>query len=205
MKRHAIHKRRWAISRWQLLILLVAAVMGGSFFVFVLWPRQEELAVLGSAVARERHQVNCNVMVNQEGMFLTARIPGLRQAAAQLDQWLPTEPALAEFLQAVAQEVAAEPQVTREVERAELRPCGDVQAVPLRLRLTGPFDAVQRCIARIEGLDRLCHVRSLRLTRVAPDGNVCAETEWLVYYLPAGSPVAAAAQTSEPGSEKGRG
>jgi len=204
MRRRTIPRKRLAVNRQQLLILLVAAVMAGSFCVLVLWPRQEELAVLGSAVARERHMVNRDVMTSQEGMYLTARIVGLRKARNRLAECLPAEPAMAEFLQAVAEQVAREPLVTREVERAEMRPCGEASAVPMRLRLTGPFEAVHRCLARIEGLPRLSRLRSLCLSRLAPDGRVRAEAEMLVYYLPGGvAPRAAQAKGAGPGKVAG--
>lgn len=207
MKRNVIQKKRLAVNRQQLVILLVAAVMAGSFFLLVLWPRQEELTVLGSAVVRERHRVNQKVMTSQEGMYLTARIAGLRQAGNRLSQCLPAEPAMAEFLQAVAEQVACEPLVTREVERADIQSTGEARAVPLRLRLTGPFDAVHRCLARIEGLDRLSRFRSLSLSRLSPEGDVRAEAEVLVYYLPVGapSPAAGAAEADGVCPEKVRG
>jgi Tfp pilus assembly protein PilO len=207
MRRRAIPRKRLAVNRQQLLILLVAAVMAGSFCLLVLRPRQEELSVLGSAVARERHMVNQKVMTSQEGMYLTARIAGLRKARNGLAACLPAEPAMAEFLQAMAEQVATEPLVTREVERADMRPDGEANAVPLRLRLTGPFEAVHRCLARIEGLDRLSRFRSLCLSRLGTDGCVRAEAEMLVYYLPAdvAPPAAARPDGGRAGPEKVQG
>jgi Tfp pilus assembly protein PilO len=185
MTRHKTSRRRWAVDRNQFLILLVASVMAGSFVVLVLRPRQQELTALGSAVTRERHSVTQKVMTSHEGLLLTARIAGLRKAQDPISRRLPTSPAEAELLQAIDQEVAAEPAVAHEVERGDFRPDGSAKAVPLRLCLSGPFDAVYRCLARIEGIERLSRLRSVRVSSKGADGQVTAEAELLAYYLPA--------------------
>jgi len=187
-------------------ILLVAAVMTGSFFVLVLWPRQQELTALGTAVVRERRSVTQKVMTSHEGLFLTARIAGLRKAQDPLSRRLPTGPAEAELLQAIDQEVAAEPSVVHEVQSGDSRPIESAEAVPLKLCLRGPFDAVYRCLARIEGIERLSRFQSVRVSSQGPDGHVAAEADILAYYLPAESGRRGdAARTREPKFEKGRG
>jgi Tfp pilus assembly protein PilO len=199
-------RRRWAVDRQQFVILLVAAVMAGSFFLCVLWPRQQELSALGSQVVRERYAVKQKVMTSHEGIYLTARIAGLRKAHDRLARRLPGEPAEAQFLQAISEQVAAEPAVTHEVERADAQALGQVRAVPLKLRLSGPFDAVYRCLAGIEGLDRLSRFRSVRVSGLAPGGRVVAEAEVLAYYMPAEGPQAAeAAKAKGAPTEKVRG
>jgi Tfp pilus assembly protein PilO len=182
------------VDRNQFLILLVAAVMAGSFFVLVLWPRQRELKALGSAVALERHSVTQKVMTSHEGLLLTARIAGLRKAQDPLSRRLPAGPDEAELLRAIDQEVAAEPAVAHEVGRGDFKPDGAAEGVPLRLSLSGPFDAVYRCLARIEGLERLSRLRSVHVTSQGAAGQVTAEAELVAFYLP-----------TEAGPEKGRG
>ena len=59
--------RRLAVDRHQLLILLVAAVMTGSFLLLVLWPQQQQLSALGTAVARERTLVKQKVQTSRKG------------------------------------------------------------------------------------------------------------------------------------------
>jgi len=110
-------RKHWAVDRQQLLILLIAAVMLGSFVLLVLWPKQCELSALGSAVTRERDLVSEKVRASREGLYVSARISGLRQAEAYLERVLPSEPRIAEFLQRVAERVEAEPGVTHEVQR----------------------------------------------------------------------------------------
>jgi Tfp pilus assembly protein PilO len=206
MTRRKTSRKRWAVDRNQFLILLVASVMAGSFFVLVLWPRQQELTALGSAVSRERQMVTQKIMTSHEGLMLTARIAGLRKAQDPLSRRLPTGPAEAELLQAIDREVAAEPTVDHAVERGDFRLDESAEAVPLKLSLSGPFDAVYRCLARIEGLERLSCLRSVSVSSKGADGQVAAEAELLAYYLPAekgrGAP---AARTTEPKPEKGRG
>jgi Tfp pilus assembly protein PilO len=172
------------VDRQQLLILLVAAVMLGSFVLLVLWPRQEELSVLGYEVKRQRERVSRNMRVSQEGVYVSARIAALRKIQDQLLRRLPEEPRLADFLEDVAALVGQEPGVTYEVERTEAEWPGPVPAAPVRLRLTGPFAGVHRCLAGIEGLERLSQVQRLLMNRMDESGNVTAEVDVFVFYLP---------------------
>jgi Tfp pilus assembly protein PilO len=207
MTRRPVSRKRFAVDRQQLVILLVAAVMAGSFFVFVLWPRQEELSALGSAVLQERNRVKQKVMTSHEGVYLTVQIAGFRKAQDRLAQRLPTDPALAEFLQDVAAQVATEPLVTHEVERSDVKQAGQAHAVPLRLKVTGPFEAVYRCLAKVENLERLSQFRSLRVSK-REDNWVTSEAELVVYHMPAEKPhtkVADATQGQKPKAEKVRG
>jgi len=188
-------RKRWAVDRQQLLILLVAAVMLGSFVLLVLWPRQEELSVLSSEVTRQRALVSRKVRVSQEGVYVSARIAALRKIQDQLLRRLPDEPRLADFLEDVAALVGREPGVAYEVERTQGQWPGLVSAVPIRLRLTGPFAGVHRCLAGIEGLERLSQVQRLLVNRMDESGNVTAEADVFVFYLPS-EPAARASQRS---------
>lgn len=160
--------------------------MVGSFFLLVLWPKQCELTALGEAVERERGLVNQKVATSQEGVYVSARIPSLRRAQDLCLRRLPPEPRVAEFLRAVAECVAAEPAVTQEIQRADSQAVSaSPPAVPVALRLTGPVDGVCRCLAAIEGMERLNRVRTARLANGSVVGQVVADVELLVYYLPA--------------------
>ncbi len=180
-------RKRWAVDRQQFLILLVAAVMMTSFVLLVCWPQKRELTALGLALEYERDLVTRKVLTSNEGMYVSARIPGLRMAQGVFSRCLPPRPRVAEFLVAVAESVAAEPDVTHEIERAEARPSeptGPAPAVPLRLRLTGPFEGVYRCLAAIETLERLSRFRHVRCMKAQSAGCVVAEADVLVFYLP---------------------
>jgi Tfp pilus assembly protein PilO len=178
-------RRRLAVDRQQLLILLAAAVMAGSFFLLVLWPKQKDLSALGEAVKRERGAIGEKVRLSREGVYVGARIAALRKASGELSRRLPAGPDLAAFLGQVAEQVAREPLVRHEIERTEASATTEaVPGAPVRLRLAGPFDAVYRCLAAVEGLDRLTQIRRLAVTRTDADGNVLAEVDWIVYYLP---------------------
>ena len=176
-------RRRLALDRQQLLILLVAAVMIASFLLLVLWPKHVELSALGTTVLQQRERVNQKVRTSHEGLYVSARIAALRQIHDYLDRRLPPEPRVAEFLDAVSQRVQAESGVTHEIQRTESSLPSLAPAVPLRLRLTGPFDGVYRCLAAIEGLDRMNRFRRLHVSRL-DGGKVVADAEVLVYYLP---------------------
>jgi len=177
-------RKRLAIDRQQLLILLVAAVMIGSFFLLVVWPKQKELSALESAVGRERTFVKQKVRTSREGVYVTVRVAGLRKAGGALLRRVPAEPELASFLEQAARCVAEEPLVRHEVERIEADPPKGTPAIPIRLRLAGPFEAVYRCLGAIEGLERLTRFRRTEIRRADEEGGVAAEVEVLVYYLP---------------------
>ena len=177
-------RKRLAIDRQQLLILLVAAVMSGSFFLLVLWPKQKELSALASAVERERALVKQKVRTSREGVYVTVRVASLRKAGVALLRRVPAEPELASFLEQVARCVSGEPLIRHEVERMEAEPPKGAPAMPIRLRLAGPFEAVYRCLGAIEGLERLTWFRRLEIRRADEEGGVAAEVEVLVYYLP---------------------
>jgi len=178
-------RRRLMVDRHQLVILVMAAVMVGSFVLLVLWPRHRELSALGEAVVQQRSTVNQKMQASREGVYVSARIPSLRQSQGLLARRLPAEPRVSEFLQSVAELVATEPMVRHEVETAETNvDAGLAPAVPVRLRLTGPVEAVYRCMAGIEGLERLSRFRRVHFA-VADDGaHIRADAEVLVYYLP---------------------
>ena len=190
-------RKRWAVDRQQFLILLIASVMIGSFVLLVLWPKQKELADLGSVVTRQRDLVTEKVRTSQEGIYVSARIPALRRLQERLDRRLPPEPRLAEFLQAVAERVEAEPGVSHEIQRTEASASGPAPAVSLRLRLTGPYEGVHRCLAQIEELERLNRFRRVHFKRVG-DGKVVADAEVFIYYLSPGK--SATAEAARQGS-----
>jgi Tfp pilus assembly protein PilO len=181
---HNQARKRLAVDRQQYLILLVAAVMVGSFFLLVLWPRQRELSDLGTAVTRQREQVSQKVRLSHEGIYVSARIAALRTYQQQLANRLPDEPRLAEFLRAVAARVQAEPGVTHEIQRTEAQAGAQAPAVPMRLRLAGPYEGVHRCLAAIEDLERLNRFRRVHIQRTDDGGRVVVEAEIFVYYLP---------------------
>lgn len=178
------NRRRWAIDRQQLLILVVASVMVGSFVVFILWPRHQELADLDHAVRQQRWLLSQRVAASHEGMFVSARIPGLRKAQAHMEHRLPHGPEVANFLQMMHTALADMPQMSHEVTRSGEAGTGSRPSVPLCLRLRGPFEAVYRGLGAIERLQRLNRFRRVRFTRSGDDGEVLAEAEVVIYYLP---------------------
>ena len=82
-----VTRRRLAVDRHQLLILLVAAVMIGSFLLLVLRPQQRQLSTLSMAVARERMLVKQKVQTSRKGIYVGARIVGstLRKGPSEGD------------------------------------------------------------------------------------------------------------------------
>ncbi len=180
-------RKRWAVDRQQFLILLVAAVMMTSFVLLVCWPKERELTAVGRALEHERDLVRRKVLASNEGLYVSARIPSLRMAQDVFHRRLPPEPHVAEFLRAVTERVAAESDVAHEIERAETTLSGlsgPALAVALRLRLIGPFEGVYRCLAEIEGVERVSRFRRVRCVRSESAGHVVAEAEILVFYLP---------------------
>jgi Tfp pilus assembly protein PilO len=181
----AVKRKRWAVDHQQLLIVLVAAVMVGSFVLLVFWPRQQQLSDLGSEVSRQRDLVSLKVRTSHEGLYESARVAALRGVQDRLARCLPEEVRLAEFLESVGECVRAEPALAHEIQRVETEADGPAPAEVVRLRLTGPFEAVYRCLAQVEGLERLNRVRRLHVKRLDEAGQVVAEAEVHVYYLPA--------------------
>jgi Tfp pilus assembly protein PilO len=178
-------RRRLAVDRHQLLVLLAAAVMAASFFVLVLWPKQKDLSALGQAVERERATIRDKMRTSRESLSVGVRIAALRKAGGELARHLPTEPQLAAFLEQVAEQVAREPLVRHEIQRSEaVDASGAAPAVPVHLRLAGPMEGVYRCLAAVEGLERWTGVQRLRVARAGEDGEVTAEVDLLVYHLP---------------------
>ncbi|HUU30529.1 MAG TPA: hypothetical protein VMY69_00340 [Phycisphaerae bacterium] len=176
-------RKRWAVDRQQLVILLVAAVMAASFLLLILYPQERELSALRASVTRERELVSQKVLTSRDGLYVSARTAALRQVQDQLDRRLPPETRVAEFLQQIDECVRAEPGITHEVQCSDVPASGPIPAASLHLQLTGPFDAVYRCLARIETLERLNRVRRLGLKRHSAAGIV-ASADLLIYYLP---------------------
>jgi hypothetical protein len=176
--------RRFAIDRQQLLILLVASVMVGSFALFILWPRHRELADLDHAVSQQRWLLSRRVAASQEGMFVSARIPVLRKVQNRIERRLPHGPDVAGFLQMMNAALAEMPGVRHEVTRSGEAESGSRPCVPLCLRLRGPFEQVYRSLGAIERLERLSRFRRVGFSRTETDGEVLAEAELVIYYLP---------------------
>jgi len=195
--------RRWAVDRQQVLILMAAAVMLGSFGLFVLWPKHRELASLEGALEQERRLLGRRVAASREGLYVSARIPVLRRNQEALLRWLPDGPEVAEFLRAVEASLAEVGDVRHEVLRTgEPTTAAETWAVPLTLRLEGPFPAVYRALAALEGVHRLHRLARLRVARAEDQaGGVVAEVDLLAYFLPEGetsaTPEAASAETDE--------
>jgi Tfp pilus assembly protein PilO len=208
-------RKRWAVDHQQLLIVLVSAVMVGSFVLLVFWPKQQQLSDLGSQVSRQRELVNLKVRNSQEGLYVSARVAALRSIRGRLERSLPEDVRLAEFLEAVGECVRAEKGLTHEIQRVETESAGpvpaDMSAVALakaevvRLRLTGPFEAVHRCLAQVESLERLNRMRRLHVKRLDETGQVVAEAEVHIYYLPAEEAKRTQHASAEPKAEVVRG
>ena len=181
-------RRRWAVDRQQLLILVAASVMIGSFALFILWPKHRELAGLDRAVRQQRRLLSQRVTASQQGMLVSARIPGLRKAQARIRKRLPRGPQVADFLRMMNAALAEIPAVRHEVTRSGTAETGSTPSVPLSLRLEGPFEAVYRSLCAIERLERLIRFRDVRVSRAKTDGEVRAEAELLIYYLPQEEP-----------------
>jgi len=196
-------RRRWAVDRQQLLILVVSSVMVGSFVLFILWPKHRELATLDQAVRQERRLLSRRVAASQEGMYVSARIPGLRKAHARIERRLPRGPQVADFLQMMNAALAETSAVSHEVARSGVADRASSPAVPLCLRLKGPFEAVYRSLGAIERLERLSRFRQVRFSRAEADGEVLAESELLIYYLPDDAP-GDAEEPVEPSAAHGR-
>jgi len=199
---------RWAVDRRQLLILVVASVMLASFALFVLWPKHRRLSALDEAVEQERRLLSQRVTASHEGVYVSARIPGLRKAGARIERCLPAEPRVAEFLHMMDRCLAENPSVTHEVARSTVPWSGPTPAIPLCLRLKGPFEAVYRSLAGIEQIERLSRFRRVRVLKGETGGEVMAEAELLVYYLPKENPAdgrvpATPAGEPEPGQKTG--
>ena len=142
--------------------------------------------------------VNEKVRTSQDGLYVSARLAALRRVQDRLTERLPDEPRLAEFLQAVDDCVKAEPGVTHEIQRTASAADGHVAAVPVRLRLAGPYEGVYRCLAGIERLERLTRFQRVHVARSEDGKGVVAEAEILVYHLvPAKEAAAAASPKSE--------
>jgi Tfp pilus assembly protein PilO len=191
------------LDRHQVLILVLGAVMIASFLLLVLWPKQRELSVITSAVQRERELVEQKALAARTGQYMMAQIPELRKVCPAVERRLPPEPRLLDFLRAVAEQVDADPHLTHEVHCGEGVVAGPVPAVPVRLRLVGPFASVQRSIAVIERSARVCQFRRTHLARTE-DGAVAAEAEVLVHYLPPSGATAHAAATHPAGGDSRR-
>jgi Tfp pilus assembly protein PilO len=108
----------------------------------------------------------------------------LRSVQDRLARCLPDDVRLAEFLESVGECVRAEQGLTHEIQRVETESNGPAPAEVVRLRLTGPFEAVYRCLIQVETLERLNQVRRLHIKRLDDAGQVVAEAEIYVYYLP---------------------
>jgi len=180
----AVKRKRLAVDHQQLLIVLVAAVMVASFVLLVFWPKQQQLSDLGSEVSRQLDLVNLKVRNSQEGVYVSAKIAALRSVQDRLARCLPDDVRLAEFLESVGECVRAEQGLAHEIQRVETESNGPAPAEVVRLRLTGPFEAVYRCLIQVETLERLNQVRRLHIKRLDDAGQVVAEAEIYVYYLP---------------------
>jgi Tfp pilus assembly protein PilO len=181
----AVKRKRWAVDHQQLLILLVSAVMVGSFVLLVFWPTQQQLSDLGSEVSRQRELVDLKMRTSQEGLYVSARIAALRGVQDRLGRRLPEDVRLAEFLESVDGCVRTEKGITHEIQRLETESAGPVPAAAIRLKLTGPFESVHRCLAQVEGLERLNRVQRLHVKRLDDAVQVMADAEIHIYYLPA--------------------
>ena len=201
----SVTRRRWAVDQQQLLILLVSAVMVGSFVLLVFWPKQQELSDLGSEVSRQRELVNLKVRTSHEGLYVSAKIAALRGIQDRLQRCLPDEACLAEFFDSVGACVRAEKGLTYEIQRLDADLTGPAPAEAVRLRLAGPFEAVHHCLSQVEGLERLIRVRQLHVKRLDDAGQVEAEAEVLVYYLPTEEPGRTPRASAEPQPEVKRG
>jgi|WetSurMetagenome_2_1015567.scaffolds.fasta_scaffold90574_3 hypothetical protein len=188
-------KRRWAIDRQQLLILLATAVMLTSFCLLVVWPRHCELQDLGWILTHERERVSEKVRMSQDGLYVSARLAALRGLGDRLEDRMPDEPRLAEYLQVIDDSVRAEAGVTYDIQLAPVGIDAAVATVPIRLRLVGPYEGVYRSLAAMERQERLTRFEHVRVHRSEGGKEVVAEVEIRIYHLPSTEEAAAVPKT----------
>jgi Tfp pilus assembly protein PilO len=192
-------KKRWAIDRQQLVILLAAAVMLTSFLLLVAWPRMGELQNLGWILTHERQVVNEKVRVSQDGLYVSVRLAALRRMGDRLEERLPDDPHLAEYLQSIDNCVQSESGVTYDIQLATPVIDDAVVTVPIRIRLIGPYEGVYRSLAAMERQDRITKIQNVRMYRAEEGKDVVAEAEIHIYHMP--SPEVSSVPSAAPKTE----
>jgi Tfp pilus assembly protein PilO len=116
-------------------------------------------------------------------MTMVRQLPELVDRVARLEPQyaanlarLPSEPRVAEFLRQVADALVAENIAKREVVAQGERAAQGVTEMPVEIRFEAPFAAAYRVLTRLETIERLSRVESLKLSSL-PGGKGLVRVE----------------------------
>ena len=166
----------WRPDRNQLLTAGLAAAMLGCFIVLVYLPHSRA----AHAAVQELQERQAELA---EKMTQVRQLPELVERVARMEPEyaadlarVPTEPRGAEFLRQVADALMAENTAKREVVQQGERAAQGFTEMPVEIRFEAPFAAAYRVLARLEAIERLSRVDSLKLSSL-PDGQGLVRVE----------------------------
>jgi Tfp pilus assembly protein PilO len=166
----------WRPDRNQLLTAGLAVALLGCFVGLVYLPNSRA----AQAAARTLQERQAELA---ERMTQVRQLPELVDRVARMEPEyaanlarIPSEPRVAEFLRQVADTLVAENIAKREVVPQGERAAQGFMEMPVDIRFEAPFAAVYRVLARLEALERVSRVESLRLSSV-PDGKGIVHVE----------------------------
>ena len=170
-------------ERQQITIFVTAAAIIGGFVLFRYLPLQKRIkAVKGAGAARMLVITKGEAEGNQLSVLKGQKLL-LQQAVANFETNIPTQRALGEFLQKIA-DLMNEHNLGGQVvtPREEIR-AGELNCIPLDIQCKGRLAKVFEFYKQLQSLDRLVRIEQVKLENDADfGGEVTIRTKAVVYY-----------------------
>jgi len=176
-------RQAWLSDRSLLLTAGLAAAMLGCFIVLVYLPDSRAARTATLKLQQRQAELAEKMTRVRQLPELVDQVARLKpEYVADLDR-LPSDPRVADFLRQVADTLVAEKIAKREVVPQTERADKGFSEMPVEIKFEAPFAAAFRVLARLEALDRVSRIETLKLTSV-PDGKgiMHAELKIVVFH-----------------------
>lgn len=172
------------MERKQLVALLAAGVMLAVFALLVFVPKSQKLSKLRETLKETQAQLAEMSQRASEAPLVAADLEKLTPAYQQNLRRLPRENSTAEFLREVSAVLAEEETSRRELIPGAARPQTGYLELPISISFDSTFSGAYRALSRIEKLDRLSRVESVKMAAAADNsGLVRVELKLVVFQL----------------------
>ena len=171
------------VDKGQILVLGAALAMLLSFVLAVYLPRNRALKAARSQLAEAEAEL-------ADKMALAAQLPQLERdvAARRVDhemqlEMVPDQPMVPQFLGTVADILTSEGIAQRDLVPQAPHAEADHTELPIVISFDGPFAAAFRVLARLQGLNRINRVSSLKLALMPGEKDLIrVEMQVIVYH-----------------------
>ncbi|HQE42215.1 MAG TPA: type 4a pilus biogenesis protein PilO [Phycisphaerae bacterium] len=172
--------------RWEPHSLIwAAAILAGSaaFFLIVARPQTARARELRQTIQNQQVELAARFHSLKEIARIEKEVESLTAQTTHFERRIPREPMLGGFLEELARMAQQQALQSEAIQPGEPVRCGEVFALPIALKVRGPFAKVHALLRNIEQIPRLTRIdRFISVADEEHPGNVIVELDLKVFY-----------------------